>query len=140
MRGGYGARENRSGYDMWTFSGAFKFSQGTSVALAYGEADMEGADPDGDYWYIKVGHDWGNNSVAIDYKTSDDTIADAMCTGGACGGETFGIGFVHTMPKPKVDLYVGYRNFELDDWNSAAAGAGVDDIDVFFVGSRVKFD
>ena len=141
LRGGYGARQNRNGYDMWTFSGAFKFSQGTSVALAYGESDFDGAQADGDYFYVKVGHDWGNNSVAIDYKTADDTTAHSFCSGGSCGGETFGIGFVHTMPKPKVDLYVGYRNFELDDWSTAlSGGAGADDVDVFFVGSRVKFD
>jgi len=138
---GGGAYDVRFGYshpsadlDVWTFSGAFKFSQGTSIALAYGEEDEDGSTADGSYFYAKLGHDWGNNSVAVDYKTADDTTVNAGCTGGACGGETFGVGFVHTMPKPKVDLYVGYRNFELDDF------AGADDIDVFFVGSRVKFD
>jgi hypothetical protein len=142
VRFGYGDYENRSGFERWTVSGAFKFSQGTSISLAYGEADFEAAGtPDGSYFYVKLGHDWGNNSVAIDYKTSDDTTANASCSGGACGGETFGIGFVHTMPKPKVDLYVGYRNYELDDWSTAlSGGSGAEDIDVFFVGSRVKFD
>jgi predicted porin len=142
VRFGYGDYEARSGFERWTVSGAFKFSQGTSVGLAYGTADFDTSGvSDGDYFYVKLGHDWGNNSVAIDYKTADDTIANASCSGGSCGGETFGIGFVHTMPKPKVDLYAGYRNFELDDWSTAlSGGSGADDIDVFFVGSRVKFD
>jgi predicted porin len=134
LRLGYGDYEARSGYERWTVSGGFKFSQGTSIALAYGEADMVGATPDGSYFYAKLGHDWGNNSVAVDYKTADDAAANAACTGGACGGETWGLGFVHTLPKPKVELYAGYRNFELDDF------AGAEDIDVFVVGSRVKFD
>jgi len=133
VRFGYGDYEARSGYERWTTSGGFKFSQGTSIALAYGEADMVGA-PDGSYFYVKLGHDWGNNSVAVDYKTADDATANAGCTGGACGGETWGIGFVHTLPKPKVELYTGYRNVELDDF------AGAEDIDIFFLGSRVQFD
>ena len=141
VRLGYADYENRAGLERWTVSGAFKFSQGTGFSLAYGTADFTSGAPDGDFFYAKLGHDWGHNSVAIDYKTSDDTTAHSFCSGGACGGETFGIGFVHTMPKPKVDLYVGYRNFELDDWSTAlSGGSGADDIDVFFVGSRVKFD
>jgi predicted porin len=141
VRFGYADYENRDGLKRWLTAGAFKFSQGTSIVLAYGTADFTSGAPDGDYYYVKLGHDWGNNSVAIDYKNADDTTANASCSGGACGGETFGIGFVHTMPKPKVDLYVGYRNYELDDWSTAlSGGSGAEDIDVFFVGSRVKFD
>ncbi len=134
VRFGYGDYENRDGFERWVVSGAFKFSQGTSIALAYGEADFTGVAPDGSYFYVKLGHDWGNNSVAVDYKDSDDTTANAACAGGACGGETFGVGFVHTLPKPKVDLYAGYRNFELDDF------AGAEAIDIFYVGFLVKFD
>jgi hypothetical protein len=138
---GGGAYDVRFGYshpsseqDVWTLSGAFKFSQGTSIALAYGENDVDTLQ-NANYFYGKLGHDWGNNSVAIDYKTSDDTVTSTACNGGTCDGETFGVGFVHTMPKPKVDLYVGYRHWELDDFIG-----GSDDVDVFFVGSRVKFD
>jgi hypothetical protein len=138
---GGGAYDVRFGYshpnsatDVWTVSGAFKFSQGTSIALAYGENDVDTLQ-NANYFYGKLGHDWGNNSVAIDYKTSDDTVTSAACNGGTCDGETFGVGFVHTMPKPKVDLYAGYRHFELDGFTG-----GSDDVDIFFVGSRVKFD
>ncbi len=113
-------------------SAAFKFAQGTSIAAAYGEKS-EVAGPgsaDANYYYIKLGHDWGNNSVAVDYKSSEDN-------GGLSGvdGTSWGIGGVHTMPKAGVDLYAGYRFFELD-----VSGVSADDISVFFVGSRIKFN
>ncbi|HSS64691.1 MAG TPA: porin [Gammaproteobacteria bacterium] len=126
-------------------SGAFKFAQGTSIAAAWGEKS-EIAGPgsgDGSYYYIKLGHDWGNNSIAADYKSSEDSVTVAAgCTGGtathpACGGTSWGLGAVHTMPKANVDIYAGYRFFELDD---VAGGISVEDINVFFVGSRIKFD
>ena len=121
-------------------SGAFKFAQGTSIAAAYGEkSEINGPNTnDGNYYYIKLGHDWGNNSVAVDYKASEETIVAAGCTGGsagACGGTSWGIGGVHTMPRAGVDLYAGYRFFELDDFSGSA-----EDISVFFVGSRIKFN
>ncbi len=125
-------------------SGAFKFAQGTSIAAAWGTKDEIGGatGPEGEYFYLKLGHDWGNNSVAVDYKSAEDVVLSASCSGGnaanpACGGTSWGIGGVHTMPKAGIDLYAGYRFFELDD---LAAGVSADDISVFFVGSRIKFN
>ncbi len=135
-----GAYDVRAGYanvddGVFTVSGAFKFAQGSSLAAAWGQQsrDLAGA-PDGEYYYIKLGHDWGNNSVAVDYKSSEDAVTCTASTSGYCGGSSWGIGAVHTMPKPGIDLYAGYRFFELDDVSNA------EDISVFFVGSRIKFN
>ncbi len=147
VRVGYSKRgESTSTDDVIVLSGAFKFSQGTSIAGAWGQASREAAGAeDGEYYYIKLGHDWGNNSVAIDYKDAEKQVGrtvgctDSVDTSGAgyCGGTSFGIGAVHTMPKPGIDLYAGYRLFTLED---TAAGVGEDDIYTFFVGSRIKFN
>jgi predicted porin len=125
-------------------SGAFKFAQGTSIQGAWGELSEIGGTgtPDGSYYYIKVGHDWGNNSVAADYKASEDTVLSGSCSGGtlaapACGGTSFGLGAVHTIPSAGVDIYAGYRFFSLED---TAPGVSADDVSVFFVGSRIKFN
>ncbi len=130
-----GAYDVRAGYNnsddgVFVVSGAFKFAQGTSIAAAWGQAasDTAGA-PDAEYYYIKLGHDWGNNSVAVDYKASED---NDNVTGR--DGSSFGVGAVHTMPKPGIDLYAGYRWYELD------VTGNFEDISVFFVGSRIKFN
>jgi predicted porin len=145
LRVGY-RNHDAGGQDDGTFliSGAFKAAMGLSIAGAWGsksDAFGSGSD-DAEYWYIKGGYDWGNNSVAIDYKASEAVVADAACSGGnvnvsACGGNSFGIGGVHTMPKAAIDLYAGYRFFELED---TGPSQNVGDISVFFVGSRIKFN
>ena len=157
LRGGW----NNTGDGLWVVSGSFKFAQGTSITGAWGQQSFDDVvlagttfrTPDAEYFYIKLGHDWGNNSVAAHYKSSEDTAAIAgtpgftQCSGGSvagavvtldtCGGTAWAVGFSHTMPKPKVDLYAGYQFFELDD---TAPGLSVEDISVFVVGSRIKFD
>lgn len=146
-----GAYDVRAGYNnsedgTFVVSGAFKASQGTSIAAAWGQQDRDGSGTEeGSYYYLKLGHDWGNNSVAVDYKATENQIGrTAGCTNdavgglGYCGGTTWGIGAVHTMPKPGIDLYAGYRMYSLED---VASGLGVEeDISVFVVGSRIKFD
>ncbi len=146
-----GAYDVRAGYNnsedgTFVISGAFKANQGTSIAAAWGQQDRDAAgSEEGSYYYVKLGHDWGNNSVAIDYKATENQVGrtvnctnDAVAGAGYCGGTTWGIGAVHTMPKPGIDLYAGYRMYSLED---VASGLNVEeDISVFFVGSRIKFD
>ena len=152
LRGGW----NNTGDGLWVVSGSFKFAQGTSITGAWGQQSFDDVvlagttfrTPDAEYFYIKLGHDWGNNSVAAHYKSSEDTAAGTgNCTGGstvgttltldACGGTAWAVGFSHSMPGPKVDLYAGYQFFELDD---TLPNVAAEDVSVFVVGSRIKFD
>ncbi len=140
LRGGWTNGGGSGIDDQWVISGSFKANQGTGISAAYGSQalDLAGAE-DGTYYYVKLFHDWGNNSVAIDYRANEDTVANAGCTGGsiavpACGGTAIGIGFSHTLPKPNVDFYTSYRLYTLEDF------AGAEDVSVFVVGSRIKFD
>ena len=127
---------------------AYLFSQGTFIEGMYAEKDVgaTGA-PDADTWFISVGHNWGNNAVAIDYMEGEDLTP-------GCTGERIGLGFNHNIPGPRVDLYAGYHHYSadcdaggfafLEDENELTAGtlagASLEDIDAFHMGARVKFD
>lgn len=144
---GYEDREGDNGTSTYGGSISVLFSQGTNLTLAYAEQEIRGrtgpgsgAGPtaafnvfgnqvrDADNLYIKLGHRWGNNSVAIDYGETDDLArANDEAT-------SWGIGIAHDIPGPNVQLYAGYRNFDLD-----RPGVNVEDVDSFNVGTRVRF-
>ncbi len=135
LRGGMSKNDTRENL---VLSGGFKAAQGTSINLTWGSQDQDAAgSAEGEYFYVKLGHAWGNSSVAVDYRSSEETHQAGICTGSnsACGVEAWGVGFVHTLPKPGVDLYASYRLYTLEDGPS-----GVDDVGIFVVGSRVRFD
>ena len=116
------------------FGGAasYLFSQGTNITIGYQERDfVEAGRNTAEHAYIKLGHRWGNNAVSISYGTNEDQ--------GVNGSEsdTIGVGFVHTIPKPKIELYAAYRNTDLD---VSGSGVSYEDVDVFGVGTRIKFD
>ena len=133
LRGGYEELTNNSAFDQWGISASVLFSQGTSLTAAYAEREVQNALTgaelrDADTFYIKLGHQWGNNSVAIDYGQTDDLAA--------ANDEhtTWGIGIAHNIPGPNVQVYAGYRNHDLD-----RPGQNVEDIDTFNIGARVRF-
>ena len=133
VSGGYEERTNDAAFDQWGLSASVLFSQGTNLNIAYAEREVQdpvtGADiRDADNFYIKLGHRWGSNSIAIDYAQNEDLAA--------AGDEhsTWGIGIAHNMSGPNVQFYASYRNHDLD-----RPGANVEDIDIFGVGTRVRF-
>lgn len=112
--------------DFWSVSGSFLFSQGTSLTLMYGEGDSSaagGSDPE--QLYAKLGHQWGSHAVSVHWGESEDVSA-------VNEDNTFwGLGWVYTM-RSDIELYAGYNNYDLDRANTS-------DVDMFLVGSRVKF-
>lgn len=148
---GYEDNEQNSGQETWGGGIGVLFSQGTNIHFAYSERDISPAvapaclnvstpaggnaarcfgatDRTAETWYVKLGHRWGNNSVAVDYQETDDLARR--------GDEatTWGIGFAHDIPGPNVQLYTGYRNFDLDRPNTST-----EDVDIFNIGARVRF-
>jgi hypothetical protein len=120
--------EDFQGVDTLASSAGILFSQGTNISVSYSTTDS-GNDPDN--FYIKLGHRWGPdrvNSIAIDYQVTDDKAA--------AGDEAtaWGIGFAHDIPGPKVTLYTGYKNWDLD-----RPGTATQDVDSFNMGARVRF-
>ncbi len=140
---GYSHAAGATGADTILASASYKFSQGTNVAVAWAQRDAPDGSaagtPDPDHFFVALGHDWGNNAARVFYQQTDDVSA-------GCEGESFGVGFNHSIPKPRVDLYAGYANHSADCNAAANAGFGLaattdlEDINVFFVGSRVRFD
>ena len=130
FRTGYRSEENRSGFDQWYVNGSVKMSQGTSISLTFTERDFN-ADGSGgltsSYWHARLGHNFGNNTVALGYYNSEDMVAVGD------EGTEWSATFLHKINKARVHLYATYSNFEYD---SAVA---TNDIDQFIVGSRIFF-
>ena len=117
---------------------SYLFSQGTNVTFAYAinENEVAGADDESN-WNIKIGHKWGPHAVAAQYGITDDL--------GLSGNEDTGysVGYVYSMKKVNTELYASYMHQELDldaGQNPGLLGVSVEDIDLFVVGARVKFN
>jgi len=115
-------------------SAAYLFSFGTSLLVSYGENEDDPAAGVSSLrsknWYLKVGHNWGNNSVSASYGESKDVV-DGFNNKG------FQLGFNHNLPKVKVDLYAGIQQNTLDVPSGTSA---VDDIWTVAAGTKLKFN
>ena len=116
---------------------SYLFSQGTNITFAYAQNELIANVPDQSNWNIKLGHKWGPHAVGIQYGETDDV--------GLAGNEDegWGIGYVYSgLKKANTELYASFMHQELDV--SAATQAfllgSVEDINIFAVGARIKFD
>ena len=139
--------------DKIEMSGAVGFAQGTHFAAGWAtqrnrekEVGMEKAPPDPSTWHVMLGHNFGNSSVSFLYLNSDDVIditsaverderGEMFCGDGYCKGSSWGVGFGHALPDAGVELYASYRTWEAD-----IPGVDLDNINIFVVGSRIKFN
>jgi predicted porin len=138
----YGGYRRNQSVDDWAISGSFLFSQGTSITATYGERDREGGGAAGrtsENVYVKLGHKWGNNAVSASWGETVDHAANGV------DGSTWGVGWVHTLSKPGINLYAGYHHLDNDASAAGianlglAAGTQLEDADMFVVGSRIQF-
>lgn len=143
-----GITSARSGCEKIGLSGAYQFAQGTVVSASYSMVEAEnlaaGNDAEADNWFVKLGHEFGNNEVSISYGVSEVELAGGVLTASA-DAETdyYGIAFQHNIPKAGVQLHAAYHRIsaDLDDPLQAAYGStgDPDDMDVVIVGARVRF-
>ena len=129
---GYASTDDTTGRQRFGGSMSFLASNGTSLGLAWQEHDRNNNGRTSEHVRIKLGHRWGNNAISASYGEVTDHLAAGS------EAQKIGVGFVHSIPKPKVELYAGYANMSLDD--DGTTTTSFQDIDVFHVGSRVKFD
>jgi len=123
-----GYSKDASGNAKYGVGAGFLFSQGTNINFNYGQNDLEAANAtDASALYVKLGHNWGNNSASISWGSASDVAAKGV------DATQWGIGFNHAIPNTGVQFYTGYHNFELD-------ASGVENVSVFIVGSRVRFN
>ena len=113
---------------MFGMSGGVAFANGTSVNAAYGSNDAFSKDHDD--FYVALAHSWGNSNVVIDYRNVDGRNADFD------DAQSIGIGFQQSLGSG-VDVYAGFHNFNVD---SADDSVELDDVNVFHIGSRVRFN
>ena len=128
--------------DLLGISGGLSFPNGTSVNAAWGTRDYpkgwtnaEGRVREWDYddIYLSVAHNWGNLSLAMDYRNADWSLPGA----GAWEGDATVIGLgANYAVGSGVDVFAGFHNYSFDDNDNTK----YEDINSFHIGSRVKFN
>ena len=106
--------------------GGVAFANGSSVNLAYG-ADDSKSDDHRDI-YVGLAHTWGNSSAAIGYRTVKDAHDQR-------DAKAIGLGFNQSLGGG-VDVYAGYNHMSVEE----DGGPEYEDVDVFHIGSRVRFN
>ena len=156
-----------------TGSASYLFSQGTSITVSVGNqefrrscsastavlggpkqfcAPIAGDRSDARNYYVKLGHQWGNNAISVDYGQTDNLLTNGSSV------QRIGFGYVYTVPKPKIELYASYGNVNLQSLpntfrtgtltgnaasNGVVTGNGSADferINTVGIGSRIRFD
>ena len=156
-----------------TGSASYLFSQGTSITVSVGNrefrkvcsastaalggpkqfcAPIAGDRSDARNYYVKLGHQWGNNAISVDYGQTDNLLTNGSSV------QRIGFGYVYTVPKPKIELYASYGNVNLQSLpntfrtgtltgnsasNGVVTGNGSADFERFNtvgIGSRIRFD
>ncbi len=107
---------------------------GLNFTFAAGERELEGSvrnDPG--FYYFKVGYrrkffDAGPTAMSVDFGQYEDIAQNGD------EGDTLGILLVQSLTAWGAELYIGYRNYDLD-----RRDASLRDIDAVLAGARVKF-
>jgi len=106
-------------------SASYLASNGFNITGAYGERYLNDSPLDPTNAYIKVGQKFGAHNVSVSYTLSDDQVAAGV------EAERINVAYVYHMKKG-VELFADYENAQLDV-------DGVEDKNLFSIGSRVKF-
>lgn len=116
------------GIDDETFGGSISWLHDSGINLTFSHTSRDLPGRTGEFNYLKAGYKTGKHAVSVDYGMGDDQAAS--------GDEAtvMGIGYVFT-PIAWAELFALYKMHSLD----RAGGASVDDINIFMVGTRVKF-
>lgn len=116
--------------DVTTMGGSVSWlhTSGVNLTGAYSRVeDDDGANPDSDFYLVKLGYKQGRHAVDLHFAEAKDRVADGD------SAKTIGVGYVYT-PVKWLNLYAGYNNHSLD-----RDGGDYDDVNTVLLGSRVKF-
>jgi len=125
----YGEDSQKGTDNRWGGSFRYRFSQGTKISGSYAENETVGG-LNSDVFTVGIGHTWGNSTVSVHYSQASDVTA-------GYDDEAWNIGFDHSLPKAKIDLYSAFFHTEL---NTPVGVKSVEDHNTFLVGARVKFN
>jgi hypothetical protein len=117
-------------------------------------------DTDSDFWMVQAGitKNWtgiGNTSFYGEYGEAEDYIKSGPAVTGVPGGSTagfptassevnfFGVGVVQQIDAAAMEVFLGWRRYEVDIDGCPAAAAGCadgsNDLDIVHGGARVRF-
>ncbi len=125
----YSDQQNNSG--QVNGSASFLHNSGVSVTLAAGERDSGDQDPNFVYGKLGYQNQWfnsGTTALSADYHVTNHA-ADR-----GDKGKSVGVQMVQNVDNWATELYVGYRNYDLE-----RAGDNLDDADALIAGARIKF-
>ena len=111
--------------DALAISGGMKFANGTSINAAWG-TDERKAGQDYEDVYVNLSHEWGNLSLAIDYRTADDSMTNLE-------GRKVGLGANYALGEG-VNVYAGFHNYSFD-----APDMDLENVNSFHIGTSVSF-
>jgi Gram-negative porin len=116
------------GFDDKVVGGSVSWLHGSgfNVTLAHSQRDVA-ASREGKFSYGKLGYKFGKHAVSVDYAQGDDQAAAGD------EGEMVGAGYVWA-PVAWAELYAALKRHSLD-----RPGTSPQDIDIFMVGTRVRF-
>jgi hypothetical protein len=98
---------------------------------------------EGSIWLVQGGitKNWtgmGNTSVYGEYGNADDQIKIGA-PAGVSTVDFYGVGIVQNIDAAAMELYLGWRRFEVDVDTGAAASSGSSDLDLVHGGARIRF-
>jgi predicted porin len=111
--------------DKFAIAGGIKFAQGTAVNATWSTDDS--GTKDYESRYVSVSHTWGDTSVAMGYRTTDDNSTGKE-------GQAIGLGVNQNLGSG-VSVYAGFNNYSFDQ-----PGYTLEDVNAFHVGSKVTFN
>ena len=111
--------------DKRAIAGGIRFPQGTGVNAVWGT--NEAGTTDYESVYVSISHTWGNTSVALGYRNTDDTSTTKEA-------QAIGLG-VNQDLGAGVSVYAGFNNYSFDE-----AGYDLEDINAFHIGTLVSFN
>jgi hypothetical protein len=114
-------------------SASILFPFGLSLTGGAAHRAARATSVDGDWWYGKIGYKFkgfelGETRLYADYSRNDDIQADND------EATYIGVGVVQIVEPLGAEVYLNYRNFDLD-----RPGTATDDVDTVSVGMRVSF-
>jgi predicted porin len=142
--------------DEWAASLAFlHIGTGLFVQGEYAQSEFLNG-TDGTFWLVQAGisKNWfgpGNTSIYGEYGNAEDYIKQGPAATGVPGGSTaglplassevdfYGVGVVQQIDAAAMELYLGWRRFEVDVSGAPVGQNGSSELDLVHGGARVRF-
>lgn len=107
-------------------SASWLHGSGFNATFAHTQRDVA-ASREGKFTYVKLGYKFGRHALSVDYAKGDDQAAAGD------EGKMLGAGYVWT-PIAWAEIYGALKRHKLD-----RSGTSAQDIDIFMIGTRVRF-